>query len=145
MNKRGTCPIQIACVRDNYAALKFLLRKDAKINVEIERDRFALYLHDKRISLYELYEVGDNLLHLCVRSLASACLLTLFAHCQHLIDAKNNGGQTPRDIKPKFWDEVFKDWKDFEAAKATLAADVTDAADVTEAPSKASDQPPAET
>ena len=36
MNKRNTNPIQIACVRNNSAALKFLLDKKANIDVKVK-------------------------------------------------------------------------------------------------------------
>jgi hypothetical protein len=36
MNKWNTNPIQISCVRNNSAALKFLLDKKANIDVKVE-------------------------------------------------------------------------------------------------------------
>ncbi len=63
MNRWTTCPIQIACAKDNSTAIKFLLRKDAKINVDIESGRRRGYIGGvKHIFGLHGYAYGDNLL-----------------------------------------------------------------------------------
>jgi hypothetical protein len=116
-NRWRTFPIQIACARNNSRALKFLLHKEANINVKIEENGlyggygYGKYLYGGNGINGGGYGGGggDNLLHICVRTEASACLLILFPFCQHLIDVKNSpGGQTPQEIAPKFWDNAIE-------------------------------------
>jgi len=63
------------------------------------------------------------LLHLCVRFQASDCLFILLPKCQHLIDVKNNKGQTPSEIARQFWDAVVKRVADEKAATEVKKAD----------------------
>ena len=92
----NTRPIQIACVKYNSAALKFLLRKNANVNVKIKS---YLYSSNYDGSLWDGYitsggyyyglsslDLGDNLLHICFRNEALDCLLILLPFCEHLSD-----------------------------------------------------------
>jgi ankyrin repeat protein len=123
MNKFNTNPIQIACARNNTAALKFLLDKKANIDVKVERYLFRK--GDKEGDSY--YEGdGDNLLHICVRRALDCatfdCLLILLPFCEHLIDVQNFLGQTPRQIAPHIWDNAINGCN----AKASEAKRVAD-------------------
>jgi len=53
---------------------------------------------------------GDNLLHICVRNEALDCLLILLPFCEHLLDVKNDSGETPRQIASHIWEAVVEDF-----------------------------------
>jgi len=123
-NRFDTFPIQIACVRNNSAALKILLDKKANVDVKVELygigygggggGDYYRYLGEDYLPLLlggpRYLRGDDNLLHVCVRKEAKACLLLLLPHCQHLTDEKNTSGQTPREIAPQFWEAVVNDF-----------------------------------
>jgi len=106
-NPWNTFPIQIACFKNNSAALKFLLDKKANIDVKVKGGFAAgdFYFYGYAMEGYD-----ENLLHVCVRVEAKACLLLLLPHCQHLTDEKNKSGETPREIAPQFWEAVVNDF-----------------------------------
>jgi ankyrin repeat protein len=114
-NQWGTFPIQMACAVNNSAALKFLLDKKANINVKYERpyDYGAEIGNNYYGSSPYILSLGngDNLLHICVRKEALDCLLILLHFCEHLIDAKNDSGETSRQIAPHIWKRVVKDFE----------------------------------
>ena len=145
-----TIPIQIACARNNSAALEFLLDKKANIDVKVvrragyapphypyyQRGGPALYLGglDPYLGLEDIddehpldhgYEYldddrayrdrygepyGDKLLHICVRNEALDCLLILLPFCEHLLDVKNDSGETPRQVASHIWEAVVEDF-----------------------------------
>jgi ankyrin repeat protein len=102
MNQWNTCPIQIACAKDNSAALHFLLCIGAKDKVVIDRETksyrgsFGLlyggsqYVNGHCCGGSYLFSLGDNLLHICIRAKAKACLLML---CERFIDHKILNGR----------------------------------------------------
>ncbi len=119
-NQWKTFPIQIACARNNSAALKFLLHKKANINVKIKElgrleSSRGYYRYDGGFGGvggdFGYSARGDNLLHICARKEALDCLLILLPFCEHLIDAKNDLDETSRQIAPHLWKTVVKDFE----------------------------------
>ena len=133
-NVQGTRPIQIACAKNNSAALKFLLHKKANINVKIKElgrleSSRGYYRYDGGFGGvggdFGYSARGDNLLHICARKEALDCLLILLPFCEHLLDVKNDSGETPRQIAPHFWETVVETVvKDFEANRCNPAVEL---------------------
>jgi ankyrin repeat protein len=108
MNKWNTNPIQIACVRNNFAALKFLLDKKANIDVKVELGGGSYGGDNNDPNKEDLFLCfGDSLLHICVCYEALDCLLILLPFCEHHLDVKNDLGRTPREVGPQFWDNAI--------------------------------------